>query len=348
MSAGHSHLPGEGHHHSHDDHDDHEREDHVDHWGGAKARKADTHGHGHSHSHELTATGTHRKSLIAVLIITGTVFIAEIVGGLLSGSLALLADAGHMLTDSTGLVLALIAASLATKAATSRRTFGLQRIEVLAALSNALLLVAISVWVLIQAVQRFRNPTEVEPGLMLVVAIVGAVANTIGLLLLQRGQGESLNVRGAYLEVLGDLVGSVAVVVAAILIMITGWTRFDALASLAIFVLILPRAWSLLREVVDVLLEGTPRGVDLAEVRQHIVEVPGVVEVHDLHAWTITSGMPVLSAHVIVDEECIAEGRSGEVLDRLAECLGGHFDVAHCTFQLEPAGHREHESTHHV
>ena len=215
----------------------------------------------------MTATGRHRKRLLIVLAITGTVFVAEVIGGLLSGSLALLADAGHMLTDSTGLLLAVLGASLATRAATARRTFGLQRAEVLAALANALLLVAISVWVLIQAVDRLRAPTEIETGLMLGVAIAGAVANVIGLLVLRRGQAESLNVRGAYLEVLGDLVGSVAVIVAAILITLTGWTRFDAIASLAIFVLILPRAWSLLREVVDVLLEATPRGVDLDEVR---------------------------------------------------------------------------------
>ena len=320
-----------------DDHHDHDH-DH---------RRGKRGGHGHSHSHGMTATRAHRKSLILVLVITSAVFVAEVIGGLISGSLALLADAGHMLTDATGLVLALIGASLATTAATTRRTFGLQRAEVLAALANALLLVGISVWVLIQAVDRLRNPTEIETGLMLIVAIVGALANTAGLLILQRGQSDSLNVRGAYLEVIGDLVGSVAVIIAAILIMLTGWTRFDAIASLAIFVLILPRAWALLREVVDVLLEATPRGVDLDEVRQHMEELPSVVAVHDLHAWTITSGMPVLSAHVIVDDACIIEGRSGEVLDQLGECLGGHFDVKHCTFQIEPVGHLEHESSHH-
>ena len=230
----------------------------------------------------------------------------------------------------------------------NRRTFGLQRAEVLAALVNALLLVGVSVWVLIQAVDRFREPETVETGLMLGVAVVGAAANLAGLLILRRGQAESLNVRGAYLEVLGDLAGSAAVIVAAILIMLTGWTRFDALASVVIFVLIVPRAWSLLRDVVDVLLEATPRGVDLDDVRQHITEVPGVVDVHDLHAWTITSGVPVLSAHVVVDDACIERGQTGQVLDRLGECLHGHFDVEHCTFQLEPVGHRDHESAHHA
>ena len=303
---------------------------------------------GSGHGHEVTATNAHRKRLIVVLVITLGVLIAEVIGGLIAGSLALLADAGHMLTDSTGLIMALIAASLAARAATVKRTFGLQRAEVLAALGNALLLVGVAVWVLIMAVERLRNPVEVHSGLMLVVALVGVLANLGGLLVLRPAESKSLNMRGAYLEVFGDLVGSLAVIVAALLILITGWMPFDAIASLAIVVLIIPRAWSLLREVVDVLLEATPHGVDLDEVREHITRVRGVVDVHDLHAWTITSGVPVLSAHVIVDQACISEGRSGEVLDRLGECLGGHFDVSHCTFQLEPVGHQEHEAAHHA
>jgi cobalt-zinc-cadmium efflux system protein len=303
---------------------------------------------GSQHGQDVTATGAHRKRLVVVLVITCAVLIAEVIGGLIAGSLALLADAGHMLTDSTGLILALIAASLATRAATARRTFGLQRAEVLAALGNALLLVGVAVWVLIEAVERLRNPAEIDGGLMLVVALVGVLANLAGLLVLRPAQAKSLNMRGAYLEVLGDLIGSLTVVAAAVLILITGWTPFDAIASLLIVVVIIPRAWSLLREVVDVLLEATPHGVDLSEVREHIKRVRGVVDVHDLHAWTITSGVPVLSAHVIVDQACINEGRSGEVLDRLGECLGGHFDVSHCTFQLEPVGHQEHEAAHHA
>jgi cobalt-zinc-cadmium efflux system protein len=303
---------------------------------------------GSGHGHEVTATNAHRKRLVVVLVITFVVLIAEVIGGLIAGSLALLADAGHMLTDSTGLIMALIAAALAARAATVRRTFGLQRAEVLAALANALLLVGVAVWVLIMAVERLRNPAEIRSGLMLAVAVVGVLANLAGLLVLRPAQSTSLNMRGAYLEVFGDLVGSLAVIIAAVLILITGWTPFDAIASLAIVVLIIPRAWSLLREVVDVLLEATPHGVDLEEVREHIRRVRGVVDVHDLHAWTITSGVPVLSAHVIVDHACISEGRSGEVLDRLGECLGGHFDVSHCTFQLEPVGHQEHEAAHHA
>jgi cobalt-zinc-cadmium efflux system protein len=303
---------------------------------------------GGGHNNEVTATGEHRRRLIVVLVITFAVLIAEVIGGLIAGSLALLADAGHMLTDSTGLTMALIATSLATRAATVKRTFGLQRAEVLAALANALLLVGIAVWVLIKAVDRLRDPVEIDSGLMLTVAVVGVLANLAGLLVLRPAQAKSLNMRGAYLEVLSDLLGSLAVIAAAVLILVTGWTPLDAIASIAIVMLIIPRAWSLLREVVDVLLEATPRGVNLHEVRDHIKRVRGVVDVHDLHAWTITSGVPVLSAHVIVDQACISEGRSGEVLDRLGECLGGHFDVSHCTFQLEPVGHQEHEAAHHA
>ena len=311
------------------------------------AGPAVTGGHGHSHAPAGTAAGRHRKRLVLVVGITAAVFVVQVIGGLLSGSLALLADAGHMLTDSTGLVIALIATSLAVRPATAARTYGLQRVEVLAAMINGLLLVGIAVWVLLRAVQRWNEPVDISSGLMLAVAIVGAFANAAGLLILRGGKDESLNLRGAYLEVLGDLLGSVAVIVAAIVITVTGYTRADSIASIAIFVLIVPRAWSLLRDVVDVLLEATPRGVDLDQVRQHMRDVPGVVDVHDLHAWTITSGVPVLSAHVVVDAGCIEQGRSGEVLDELGECLGEHFDVAHCTFQLEPEGHQAHETAQH-
>ena len=289
----------------------------------------------------------HRRRLVLVVVITAAVFTAEVIGGILSGSLALLADAGHMLTDSTGLVIALIATSLAARPATAARTFGLQRVEILAALTNGLLLVGIAVWVLLRAIERWNEPVEISSGLMLTVAAVGACANAAGLLILRGGKNESLNLRGAYLEVLGDLLGSVAVMVAAVIIWLTGYTRADSLASIAIFLLIVPRAWSLLRDVVDVLLEATPRGVDLDQVRTHIRDVPGVVDVHDLHAWTITSGVPVLSAHVVLDVPSIDQGRSGKVLDDLAECLHEHFDVEHCTFQLEPQGHQQHESAHH-
>ena len=265
--------------------------------------------------------------------------LAEVVGGLLSGSLALLADAGHVLTDSAGLVIALIASVLASRPATSARTYGLQRAEVLAALVNGVLLVAIAVVVLVEAVRRWTGTAEVDTGLMLAVALGGAAANVAGLLVLRGGKDESLNLRGAYLEVLGDLLGSLAVVVAAVVIWVTGWTRADALASVLVVCLILPRAWSLIRDVVDVLLEATPRGVDLDRVRTHIEDTPGVVEVHDLHVWTITSGLPVLSAHVVVAGDDLASGRSGQLLDTLSSCLA-HRSLTSLTYTWSPSNSR--------
>lgn len=304
---------------------------------------------GHSHAHGPaagsgpTAARQHRWRLLVAIAITLSVFVAQVIGGVASGSLALLADAGHMLTDSTGLLIALIATVLAGRPASPARTFGLQRVEILAALTNGLLLVGVAVWVLLQAVSRWNEPTSISSGLMLAVAAGGAVANVVALLVLRGGAQHSLNLRGAYLEVLGDLLGSLAVIVAAVVIATTGYARADSIASLAIFAMIVPRAWSLLTDVVDVLLEATPKNVDLDAVRDHICGVPGVVDVHDLHAWTITSGVPVLSAHVVVDAATLSGDRSGEVLDRLGECLGEHFDVGHCTFQIEPQGHRLHE-----
>ena len=305
-------------------------------------------GAGHSHSHG-TATGQHRNRLLTVLAITLTVMVVQVVGGIASGSLALLADAGHMLTDAAGVGLALLATWFAARPATLERTFGYQRAEILAAVINALLLLGVAAYVLVEAVRRFSSPSEVAPGLMLTVAVVGLAANAVSLYLLHHGQSESLNVRGAYLEVLGDLLGSVAVIVAAAVIWLTGFTRADAIASVLIGLMILPRTWGLLRDAVDVLLEAAPKNVDLTPVRDHILNIPGVVDVHDLHAWTITSGVPVLSAHVVVDDVVLAEGcNGGAVLDKLGECLAGHFDVEHCTFQLESASHRDHEAAYHL
>ncbi|MEQ7124342.1 cation diffusion facilitator family transporter [Actinopolymorpha sp. B11F2] len=300
--------------------------------------------HGHNHG---TVTGAHRGRLVAVLAFTVAVLVIEAVGAVLSGSLALLADAGHMATDAAGVTMALIATTLAQRAPTARRTFGWQRAEILAAVINAVLLFGLALYILVEAVRRLLDPPEVASTLMLVVAVIGLVANTASLLLLHRAQSESLNIRGAYLEVLGDLVGSVAVVVAAVVIAATGWIAADAVASIAVGVVILPRAWVLLRDAVDVLLETAPKGVDLDHVRDHISCVAGVLEVHDLHAWTITSGLPVLSAHVVVDDATIAGGQTGKVLDALRACLAHHFDVEHSTFQIESVEHRGHEGAVH-
>lgn len=303
-------------------------------------------GHGHSHG-PVTAAGGRRGRLALVLGLTVAVLAAEVVGSVLSGSLALLADAGHMATDAVGIALALGAVTLAQRPARGRRTFGWQRMEILAAVANGLLLLAVAGYVLVEAVRRIGDPPDLESGLMLGVAAVGLAVNLVSLAVLHRGRQESLNIRGAYLEVLADALGSVAVIVAAVVILTTGWTWADAVASVLIGFLVLPRAWHLLREALDVLLEAAPRGVDLDDVRAHILEVDGVLDVHDLHAWTITSGMPVLSAHVVVTDGALAAGHGGRVLDALCECLGEHFDVEHCTFQLEGVAHAGHEAPVH-
>jgi cation diffusion facilitator family transporter len=303
-------------------------------------------GHGHAHV-PVTAGALHRRRLVLVLVLTLGVMAAEIVGALISGSLALLADAGHMATDAAGIALALGAVTLAQRPARGRRTFGWQRLEILAAVANGLLLLVVAGYVLVEAVRRIGHPPQIDSGLMLAIAAVGLAVNLVSLAVLHRGRAASLNLRGAYLEVLADALGSLAVIVAAVVIATTGWTAADVVASVVIGCLVLPRAWHLLREALDVLLEAAPRGVSLDEVRKHILAVDGVLGVHDLHAWTITSGLPVLSAHVVVTDEALAAGHGGRILDALCECLGEHFDMAHCTFQLEAAAHAGHEAPVH-
>jgi cobalt-zinc-cadmium efflux system protein len=296
-----------------------------------------------AHAHASSTAAEHRGRLAAVFAITVVVIVVEVAGAALSGSLALLADAGHVLTDGAGIGLALLAIRFAARPATPQRTFGYYRLEILAAVANAVLLFGVAGFVLVEAWRRLFAPPEVASGLMLAVATAGLVANAVSMWLLRRGQAESLNLRGAYLEVLGDLLGSLAVLAAAALIAVTGFQAADPIASVLIGVLILPRTWRLLREAVDVLLEAAPKGVDLAEVRRHLVETPGVSDVHDLHAWTITSGLPVLSAHVVLERGADA----GQVLDGLGDCLAGHFDIEHSTFQLEQPEHRGHEGATH-
>ena len=285
--------------------------------------------------------------MLVVLALTTTVLVAEVIGGWITGSLALLADAGHMFTDVAGITLAVLAVTFASRPATDARTYGYYRLEILAAVVNALLLFAVAVFILYEAWRRWADPPDVEGGLMLAFASVGLVANAIGLILLRRGSKASLNVKGAYLEVLGDTLGSIAVIVAAIVIATTGWLRADVVASVAVALMILPRTVSLLREAIDVLLEAAPKGTDLDKIRQHILQTPGVLDAHDLHVWTLTSGIPVLSVHIVVSEEALATSGGGQVLDALGECLAEHFDVEHCTFQLEPVGHVDHEHATH-
>lgn len=295
------------------------------------------------HAHG-TAASANRNRLGVVFAVTLVIFMVELVGGLASNSLALLADAGHMFTDVAGIGLALLAIWFAGRPANGGRTFGYLRLEILAAVVNAVLLFGVSAFILVEAWRRLSEPPDIATGLMLAVALVGLAANAVSLFLLRNAQGESLNMRGAYLEVMGDFAGSAAVIVAAIVIAWTGWTPADAVASAVIGLLIIPRTWRLLRDAIDVLLEATPKGIDMEEVRRHIMEAPGVSDVHDLHAWTITSGMNVVSAHVVLEPE--ANGPA--VLDELCRCLTGDFDIEHSTFQLESTDRRRLEEAPHA
>jgi len=291
-----------------------------------------------------SVAAAHRGRLVMVLSIGAVILAVEVVGAILANSLALLADAGHVLTDVVGVGISLFAISFAGRPATSGRTFGYLRLEILAAVTNAFLLFGIAAFVLLEAWRRLSEPPEIASGAMLAFAAVGLVANLVSRLLLRDAQKESLNMRGAYLEVMGDLAGSVAVIVAAVVIALTGWTGADIAASVLIGVLILPRTFSLLRDATNVLLEATPKGVDMEHVRQHILAAPGVIDCHDLHAWTITSGMNVVSAHVVIAEDA----EPPRVLDALCSCLSDDFDIEHSTFQLETVDRRRLEEAHHA
>ncbi|MFD4563096.1 cation diffusion facilitator family transporter [Streptomyces sp. NPDC058475] len=305
-------------------------------------------GHDHGHAHGAPPTGTataaYRGRLRVALSITLTVMVVEIVGGLVADSLALVADAAHMATDALGLGMALLAIHFAARPPSDSRTFGYARAEILAALANCLLLLGVGGYVLYEAIQRFVTPADTHGGQTIVFGLIGLVANTISLTLLMRGQKDSLNVRGAFLEVVADALGSVAVIIAAVVIVTTGWQAADPIASILISLMIVPRTWKLLQETLNVLLEAAPKSVDMADVRAHILALEGVEDIHDLHAWTITSGMPVLSAHVVVSSDVLNAIGHEKMLHELQGCLGDHFDVEHCTFQLEPSGHAEHEA----
>jgi cobalt-zinc-cadmium efflux system protein len=297
---------------------------------------------GHDHDH-ATGRAADRARLRIVLGVTVGVMVVEVVGALLTGSLALLADAGHMLTDAAAVVLALGASYVAARGGGPRSTFGLHRLEILAALVNALVLLVVCGYLAWAGIARLLDPADVDAGPMVAFAAVGLVANAVSLAILHRSDTGSLNMRGALNEVFADLLGSVLAVVAGLMILLWGFDRADPIASLLIAVLILPRSLLLLRDVSLVLLEVAPAGLDLDDVRDHLLEMPGVVDVHDLHAWTITSGMPSLSAHVTVTQQALDEQGVGGILDRLCVCTAEHFDVRHSTFQVEPVSHQAHE-----
>jgi cobalt-zinc-cadmium efflux system protein len=302
---------------------------------------------GHAHSH---GSGANRTRLTIAIAIVATVLVIEAVGAFFTGSLSLFADAGHMLSDLIGLIIALIATIVAARPANDRHSYGYQRAEVFGALANSLILIVVAAFVTFEAVSRLisSEPGEVRGGLMLAVACIGLVANFVSLMILRGGATSSINMRGAYLEVLGDLLGSIAVILAAVVILTTGFEKADAIASLLIAAMIVPRAVSLLRDVVSVLSQSTPSAMDVQAIRTHILEEPGVVDVHDVHVWAITSGQYVFSAHVVVAREVFERGETGPLLDSLGSCLTKHFDVEHSTFQLEPAEHARHEDQQHL
>lgn len=291
-------------------------------------------GTGHSHGGPApagTAAGKHKSRLAMALGLTAAFMLAEVVGGLWTGSLALLADAAHMLTDAGGLALALIAIRFAERPATPEKTYGYVRAEVLSALTNAVVLLVLTVYILYEAYRRFQNPPEIVGGPMLAVAVVGLCVNLVSMKLLSGGSSESLNVKGAYFEVLSDMLGSLGVIVAAIVVMATGWTIVDPIVGAGIGLFIVPRTWSLLKQAVHILLEGTPPEVDLKLLEAKLSAVPGVVAVDDLHVWTITSGLDAMSCHLVVDDMA----KSAAVLTAASAAMRSAFGLTHTTIQIE-------------
>ncbi len=299
--------------HSHDDHD-HEHE------------------HGHDHGH-VTAGAGGKKGLLIALFITFVMMIAEIIGGVLSNSLALLSDAGHMFTDTLALGLSFFAMKFAEMPATDRRTFGFYRLEILAALLNGVTLVLISVYIVYEAYQRILNPPQVQGRLMLIVAIIGLVANILGARFLVKHHDTSLNIRGAFLHIIGDAVSSVGVIIGGIVIAYTGWYLIDPILSILIAVGITIGSVGLVTESVNILLESVPAHVNIATVAEAIAAIPGVREAYHIHIWTITSGVHALSAHVIIDDQLVSDSRA--VLDSVRSMLAERFRVLHSTIQLE-------------
>lgn len=287
--------------------------------------------HSHADGH---GQGANKRALAVVLAFTFTYMIAQVVGGLLTGSLALLADAAHMLSDNVALGLALFAFWLSAKPPTPNRSFGYKRAEILAAMFNGVTIVVVSLWIFYEAFERFQDPPEVLGGWMMAVAVIGLLVNVAGFLILSRSAGENLNMQGALRHVLADLLGSVGVIAAALVIVVTGWNYADPLISVLIGVLVLFSSWKLLRDSANVLLESSPPGIDARQVGARMVGVEGVEEVHDLHVWTITSGFPALAAHVLVgkDEDCHRKRRD------LEELLVHEFGIEHTTLQVDHAG----------
>ena len=303
----------------------------------------DGHG-GHSHAPSASADTRYLGVALGLLI---AFMITEVVVAITSGSLALLSDAGHMLSDVGAIAGSLWAIRLAARPPTGRWTFGWKRAEILSAAGNGVTLVVVSGVVAVEAVRRLVSPPAVAGLPVIVVAGVGVVVNLAATAVLARADRSSLNIRGAFQHILTDLYGFLGTIAAGAVILATGWTRADAVASLLVVALMLRAAWGLLRDSGRVLLEAAPESIDLSDIREHLLAVDHVRNVHDLHVWTVTSSLPALSAHVVVDAECFTDGHAPLLLDEVQHCLAGHFDVAHSTFQFEPAGHTEHERSGH-
>lgn len=303
-------------------------------------------GAGHTHS---SASGPHRVRLIVAFGITASVFVAQAIGALITGSLALLVDTAHMLTDTAGLFLALVASAIMHRPASDKFTWGLRRTEVISALLQAGLLFGVGIFALIEGIQRLFDPAEIASDSLLVFGLIGLVANVVAIAVLAGGRGSNLNMKAAFLEVMNDALGSVAVIVSAILITYLDWYRADAIAGILIAALIVPRTVVLLRESFGILLENTPKGVDVSNIRKHFIDLPHVVAVHDLHVTRISSDLPVITAHVIVEESCFTDGHAAEILPQLQDCVAEHFELSieHSTFQIEPRSVAEREHVDH-
>lgn len=289
-------------------------------------------GSDHAHGSAVSAAGRHRRPLIIAFCLTATYMIVEFIVGFTVNSLALISDAAHMGTDVLGLGMALAAITLAARPKTTQRTYGFYRLEVLAALANGILLFAVAGYVIFEAIQRFSEPPEVPGVPLLVTAVIGLIINLISFRLLTAGSKESINLKGAYLEVLGDLLGSVGVIVAAIILVTTGWVYADPIIGVGIGLFILPRTWSLTRQAIRILMESAPQGVDMEAVERDVLAVPGVIALHDLHVWTITSGMDSASGHIVIDREADYP----RVLAAVLEVLEHQHHIAHVTIQCEP------------
>ena len=310
----------------------------------------------HAHKHGDTGPSGHGRDMIidadarflaiALALILGFM-VVEVSAGVLSGSLALLADAGHMLIDAGALGASLWAARLAARPAHGVWTYGYKRAEILSAAINGVTLLVVSALITVEAINRLSHPASVEGRVVVAVALLGVVVNVVAAWVLAKANRTSLNVEGSFQHILTDLYAFIATLIAGVIIIITGFGRADALASLIVVALMLKAAWILLKASGRILLEAAPDNVNLDDVRAHLLGIHHVCDVHDLHAWTVTSSLPALSAHVVVDDACFSEGKVPHILDELQDCLIGHFDVEHSTFQMEPSSHLDHESGMH-